>query len=283
MPDKWITVLGSFVADLAFRRHKARAWGETMLGSDFKLGPGGKGSNQAVAAARLGGKVGLISKLGRDPLGDLARKTYAQEGIDTRFVFESSEHATGGAAIIVDEVKGENAIIVFPGACFHVTPAEIDQARARIAESSVFLTQLELQIPAVEHGLRTAHELGVTTILNPAPGLPLPGHILGFCDYVTPNESEAATLTGIPVASFADAGRAPARLLPCPRAPKWMLCWRRCLDRLTPGVVPSYAKTSSSGVFAARIRKLERRSDSRRENEAETPRRLLICARQPVL
>src|SRR2546427_10495115 len=94
MPDKWITVLGSFVADLAFRTHKAPAWGETILGSDFKLGPGGKGSNQAVAAARLGGRVGFISKLGRDPFGDLARKTYAQEGIDTRFVFETSEHAT---------------------------------------------------------------------------------------------------------------------------------------------------------------------------------------------
>ncbi len=213
MPDKWITVLGSFVADLAFRAHKVPAWGETVLGSDFKLGPGGKGSNQAVAAARLGGKVSFISKLGHDAFGDLARRTYAQEGIDTRFVFDTSEHATGGAAVIVDEVKGENAIVVFPGACFHVTPSEIDRARERIAESSVFLTQLELQIPAVEHGLRTAHELGVTTILNPAPGLPLPKHILAFCDYVTPNESEAATLTGIPVVSLGDAERAADALM----------------------------------------------------------------------
>src|SRR5260370_31921734 len=133
MPDKWITVLGSFVADLAFRTHKAAAWGETILGSDFKLGPGGKGSNQAVAAARLGGKVSFISKLGRDPFADLARKTYAQEGIDTRFVFETSEHATGGAAIIVHEVKGGNAILVFPRAGFHVTPGRIDQARPRVA------------------------------------------------------------------------------------------------------------------------------------------------------
>src|SRR5260370_42126576 len=139
MPDKWITVLGSFVADLAFRTHKAPAWGETILGSDFKLGPGGKGSNQAVAAARLGGKVRFISKLGRDPFGDLARKTYAQEGIDTRFVFETSEHATGGAAIIVHEVEGGNGHIVFPRARFLLTPAEIEQARAPIADSYVFL------------------------------------------------------------------------------------------------------------------------------------------------
>ena len=213
MPEKWITVLGSFVADLAFRTHKVPVWGETILGSDFQLGPGGKGSNQAVAAARLGGKVSFVSKLGREPFGDLARKTYAQEGIDTRFVFASNQYATGGAAIILDEKTGENAIIVFPGACFHVTPAEIDQARSRISESSVFLTQLELQIPAVEHGLRIAHELGVTTILNPAPGLPLPPGIFANCDYVTPNESEAATLTGIPVANIADAERAADILL----------------------------------------------------------------------
>jgi ribokinase len=215
MAEKWITVLGSFVADLAFRTHKVPAWGETILGSDFKLGPGGKGSNQAVAAARLGGKVSFISKLGRDPFGDLARQTYAKEGIDTRFVFETLDHATGGATIILDEKTGENAIIVFPGACFHVTPAEIDQARSRIAESSVFLTQLELQIPSVEYGLKVAHQLGVITILNPAPGLALPPSIFAHCDYVTPNETEAATLTGIPVTNIADAERAADALLAC--------------------------------------------------------------------
>jgi ribokinase len=166
-----------------------------------------------VAAARLGGKVSFISKLGRDAFGDLARQTYKKEGIDTRFVFETTEHATGGAAIIVDEVKGENAIVVFPGACFHVTPAEIDQARSRIAESAVFLTQLELQIPAVEHGLKLAHGLGVTTILNPAPGLPLPPGIFALCDYVTPNETEAALLTGLPVTNIAEAERAAQALL----------------------------------------------------------------------
>jgi ribokinase len=213
MAEKWITVLGSFVADLAFRTHKAPGWGETVMGSDFKLGPGGKGSNQAVAAARLGGKVSFISKLGRDAFGDLARQTYKQEGIDTQFVFETTEHATGGAAIIVDEVSGENAIVVYPGACFHVTPAEIDQARARISESAVFLTQLELQVPAVEHGLKLAHSLGVTTILNPAPGLALPPGIFALCDHVTPNETEAALLTGLPVTNIAEAERAAQALL----------------------------------------------------------------------
>jgi len=110
-----VVILGSFVADLAFRTKHLPAWGQTVLGSEFRLGPGGKGSNQAVAAARLGGDVSFISKLGRDAFGDLARKTYDEEGIDTQYLFETTEHATGGAAIIVDQVSGENAIVVLIG------------------------------------------------------------------------------------------------------------------------------------------------------------------------
>src|SRR5215467_10998477 len=98
MPDKWVTVMGSFVADLAFRTPRLPDWGQTIMGSEFRLGPGGKGSNQAVAAARLGAKVSLITKLGRDFFGDLARETYRQEGIDTEFSVETAEHATGAAA-----------------------------------------------------------------------------------------------------------------------------------------------------------------------------------------
>lgn len=210
---KWITVLGSFVADLAFRTKKVPVWGETIMGSDFRLGPGGKGSNQAVAAARLGGRVSFISKLGRDSFGDMARRTYQEEGIDTRFVFETTSHPTGAAAIIVDEVTGENAIVVVPGACYHVAPAEILQARALIAESAVMLTQLELQIPAVEYGLELAQGLGVRTILNPAPAMELPESIFAFCDYLTPNETEAATLTGLSVTNIAEAERAAGALL----------------------------------------------------------------------
>ena len=211
--EKWITVLGSFVADLAFRTRKVPAWGETVLGSDFRVGPGGKGSNQAVAAARLGSKVAFISKLGRDTFGEMARRTYQQEGIDARFVFETTEYPTGGAAVLVDQVRGENAIVVVPGACFEVTPAEIDQTRTLIADSTMFLTQLELRIDSVVHGLKMARELGVPTILNPAPALPVPETIFAMCDYLTPNESEAAALTGLPVRSLAEAERAAQALL----------------------------------------------------------------------
>jgi len=213
MSDKWVTVMGSFVADLAFRTKVLPAWGETIMGSDFKMGPGGKGSNQAVAAARLGGKVSFISKLGRDAFGDLARNLYKAEGIDTQFLYETTEHATGGAAIIVDEVSGENAIVVVPGACFHVNTEDIDHAKPAIQNSSVFLTQLELSVPAVVYGLRAAKNLGVPTILNPAPALPVPDEIFPLCDYLTPNESEAAKLVNLPVTNLKEVEKAADVLL----------------------------------------------------------------------
>lgn len=213
MQKKWITVMGSFVADLAFRAKQLPAWGQTLLGSDFRLGPGGKGSNQAVAAARLGGRVSFISQLGNDAFGDLARKTYAAEGIDTQFLFATDDHATGAASIIVDEASGENSIVVVPGACFHLSRTSIDKARQLIADSSVFMTQLELNIESVEHGLKLAKNLGVPTILNPAPALPMPNSIYPLCDYLTPNESEATGLTGIPVKSVGDAERAADKLI----------------------------------------------------------------------
>lgn len=183
------------------------------MGSSFALGPGGKGSNQAVAAARLGAEVVLISKVGRDAFGELARQTYAAEAIDSEFVFDSAEHSTGGAAIVIDEVKGENAIVVVPGACFHLTAEEVDRAAGAIANSAIFMTQLELPIAVVEHGLRVAHRLGIPTILNPAPAHDLPANIYPLCDYLTPNEMEASALAGMNVSNLADAEHAADALL----------------------------------------------------------------------
>src|SRR5690349_2146347 len=145
-----VAVMGSYVADLAFRTPRLPRWGETVMGTSFALGPGGKGSNQAVAAARLGSDVVFITKLGRDTFGELALHTYKAEGIDTEFVFQSAEHATGGAAIIIDEAKGENAIVVVPGACFQLTTEEVSRAEREIAVSAIFLTKLELPIGVVE-------------------------------------------------------------------------------------------------------------------------------------
>jgi ribokinase len=212
MTTKRVTIMGSYVADLAFRIDRLPGWGETLMGRSFQLGPGGKGSNQAVAAARAGASVAFISKLGPDPFGDIARTLYRDEGIDTQFVF-STPNPTGAAAIIIDAVKGENAIIVVPGACFELTPAEVDQATALIAASGIFVAQLELPLPTVEHGLKLAHTHGVPTILNPAPATTLPNSIYPFCDYLTPNETEATALTGIPITDLASAEQAAAALL----------------------------------------------------------------------
>jgi ribokinase len=216
MTRKGVTVLGSYVADLAFRIDRLPAWGETRMGGSFQLGPGGKGSNQAVAAARAGAQgssnVTFITKLGSDPFAEIARTLYREEGIDTQYIF-SSPTPTGAAAILIDAARGENAIVVVPGACFELTPSEVDQAADRIAGSSMFVTQLELSLATVEHGLCLAHSHRVPTILNPAPATVLPNSIYPLCDYFTPNETEASALTGIPIRDLASAERAADALL----------------------------------------------------------------------
>jgi ribokinase len=199
MAAKPVTIMGIFAVDLTFRTPHLPAWGETVIGSAFQLGPGGKGSNQAIAAARLGGEVYFISKVGNDTFGDLARKFHGEAGVNSAFLLKTSDAATGAAAIVVDENTGENAIVVTPGAANALTPEEINMAKAQIAGSACFMTQLELSIDLVEHGLRVARSLGIPTILNPAPACDCGDGFLELCDYITPNETEAAGLTGMPV------------------------------------------------------------------------------------
>ena len=133
--------------------------------------------------------------------------------MDTRFLNRSSRHATGAAAIIIEESSGENAIIVSPDAANALSISEIDQARDQIRGSAVFMTQLELPVPLVVHGLRMAREVGVPTILNPAPACQLDDSVFQLCDYMTPNESEAAALTGCSVGTLEEAERAADILL----------------------------------------------------------------------
>lgn len=212
--NKSVVVMGSYVADLAFRTPKLPAWGETCMGTRFGLGPGGKGSNQAVAAARAGARVSFISKVGNDSFGEIARTLWKGEGIDASYV-TSTTAPTGAAAIILDQSTGENAIVVVPGACYELSPQDVDCARAVIERGAVFLTQLELPIATVVHGLELAHSLGLITILNPAPACVMPETIYPHCDFVTPNETEAELLTGIAVRSLPDAERAADALLAC--------------------------------------------------------------------
>jgi ribokinase len=214
--SKNLLVMGSFVADTAYRAARLPAWGETLMGSGFALGPGGKGSNQAVAAARAlaasGATVQFLSKLGDDAFGQLARATWDADAIDASLV-GTCDTPTGAAAILIDEARGENAIIVVPGACFTLTPEEVEAAAAAIRSASVFLTQLELPLDTVERGLQIARTAGVPTILNPAPAQPLPDSLLALADFLVPNEREAALLTGLPVASFSQAELAARSLL----------------------------------------------------------------------
>jgi ribokinase len=208
-----VLVMGSFVADLAFRAARLPAWGETIMGSSFALGPGGKGSNQAVACARAGAKTQFFSKLGDDSFGKIARELWAADGIDASLVGTCST-ATGAAAILIDQARGENGIIVVPGACFTLTPAEVDAAAASIRSANVFLTQLELPLDTVERGMQIARDAGVPTILNPAPAPehPLPDSLFALSDYFIPNESEAALLTGMPVEDVEQAKAAATEL-----------------------------------------------------------------------
>jgi ribokinase len=203
-----IAILGIFVADLAFKAKRLPVMGETILGQGFAMGPGGKGSNQSVAAARAGGDVSLITKIGRDSFGDIALKTWGADGIDTSQVAYSDTAPTGAAFIFVSTETGDNAIIVETGASGTITPEDVSVSGAAISSAKVFITQLETSVATGWRGLDLARKAGVTTILNPAPAAKIDPAIYALCDYVTPNETEAGEITGIPVHSIDDARRA---------------------------------------------------------------------------
>ena len=209
---KPIVILGVFVADTAYRAPRAPRMGETILGSSFKLGPGGKGSNQAVAAGKVGADVAFITRLGRDPFADMALATWKDAGVKPT-VIETPESYTGAAYIFVEETTGNNAIIVCPGAATLISPADIDAHAELIRKAGVFVTQLEQPIDAALRALQIAKAAGVATILNPAPAAELPAEIYPLCDYVTPNETEAEELTGVKVDSVEGARKAAEALI----------------------------------------------------------------------
>ncbi|NUB45266.1 ribokinase [Fertoebacter nigrum] len=199
-----VVILGVFVADTAYRADRQPRTGETIMGQGFALGPGGKGSNQAVAAARAGAETHFISRLGRDPFADMALKTWAGAGVHAA-VTQHDDSYTGAAYIFVEAATGNNAIIVCPGVAGHISEADIDAQSALIGGAAVFVTQLEQPLPAALRALQIARAGGARTVLNPAPAAPLPEGMLALCDFVTPNESEAEALTGLPVTTVAEA------------------------------------------------------------------------------
>ena len=211
--DRRITVLGSFIADVTVRTPALPRWGETVFGSHLRISAGGKGSNQAVAAARLGARVSFLTALGRDAFADLARRTWLAEGVDASLCAGLDGVGTGAATVIVHASRGENAIVVDPGSGLHLTIEHVERAAALIAGSAVFVTQLEVPIPVVARALAIARAGGAITILNAAPARDLPAEVYPLCDYLTPNEVEAQQLTGVAVTTADDAARAAEVLL----------------------------------------------------------------------
>ena len=206
-----VVILGVFVADTSYRAARPPRMGETIMGESFALGPGGKGSNQAVAAASAGAETHMITRLGTDPFADMALATWKQAGVIPA-VSQHADSYTGAAYIFVEAATGNNAIIICPGVAGTITVADIEARGALIAGASVFVTQLEQPMAAALRGLQMARAAGVRTILNPAPAAALPDGMLALCDFVTPNESEAEALTGLPVRTLPEA-EAAARAL----------------------------------------------------------------------
>ncbi len=206
MPAK-VIVVGSFNADLVTYLPRLPRPGETLSGRRFLTFAGGKGSNQAVAAARLGAQVTFIGRVGRDVFAEMAFQLWHAEGIHTDYVTQDETTSTGVAAILVED-SGQNVIAVTLGANLALSAADIDRAEAAIAQADVLLTQLEVDQAAAAHALQTARRHGVTTILNPAPAAQLPAAVTALADFLTPNETELLIMSGQP-----DAERAAAALL----------------------------------------------------------------------
>ncbi len=207
-----VTVVGSFNTDLVSRTPRMPVPGETILGGPFHMGPGGKGANQAVAAARLGAETAMVVKLGMDTFGDLAEANMVKEGIRPDFIFRTDETHTGAALIMLD-AQGENMIVVAAGANTLLSPDDVDKAGEAIEGADVLLVQLEIPIETVERAIKLAHEAGVTVLLNPAPGREISPQLLAMCDVVTPNETETQIITGMPVRDRNEAEAAARQLL----------------------------------------------------------------------
>jgi ribokinase len=207
-PD--VVVVGSLNMDLVARVQRLPVPGETVPGSSFDTVPGGKGANQAVAAARLGAGTAMIGCVGDDAFGGRLRAGLEQDGIDCRAV--KTVAGSSGVALIVVDQAGRNGIVVVPGANGQLGPADVDAAEPMLAAAQIVALQLEIPLETALHTARRARALGRTVVLNPSPARPLPAELLACADYVVPNEIEAAALTGLPVATPSDAIAAGRRL-----------------------------------------------------------------------
>jgi len=208
-----VVIVGSLNMDLVTRAPRLPRAGETLAGQSFVTVPGGKGANQAVAAARLGASVAMIGCVGDDAYGEQLRSALLVEGIDCQAVTNVANESTGVALIVVDD-SSQNAIVIVAGGNGHVTSEVVDGFDALLSRAEVIICQLEVPMATVGYVLKRGHELGKTVILNPAPvSGPLPAEWYAWVDYLIPNESEATALTGLPVDSVAAADAAATALL----------------------------------------------------------------------
>lgn len=202
---KKVLVFGSYVTDLCGRTNCIPEAGETVKGHYFKMGPGGKGSNQAVAAKRAGADITFITKLGDDPLGRQALEFYKAEQLAGDGILIDREEQTGAALIIVNEATAQNQIVVIGGACEHFTAEDMPGILAKVEQSDILLLQLETNMEPVRAILQHAKKHGVLTVLNPAPAQPLEDECFRWVDIITPNETEAQFFTGVRVTDEAGA------------------------------------------------------------------------------
>jgi ribokinase len=207
-----LTILGSTNTDMVVKTPKFPRPGETLIGGEFFMFSGGKGANQAVAAARMGGQVKFISRVGNDIFGQRALNEFQKEGMDIRFVSVDHDRASGTALILVNG-EGENEIVVAPGSNGTLMEREVDEAREAIETANILLMQLEVPLSSVLHAAKMAHGKSVKVILNPAPAQALPEELYPLLHLITPNETEAELLTGIAVHDEASQKEAAKNLL----------------------------------------------------------------------
>lgn len=207
-----VVVVGSSNTDMVVTAPRIPAPGETILGGAFIEAAGGKGANQAVAAARLGASVTFVARVGLDVLGTAAITHYQNEGIDTSFIVQD-EDARSGVALIIVDANGENAIAVASGANMRLSPEDVERAAPAIRRADVVMLQLEIPYETIQYTVNLATDAGIPILLNPAPARSLDMALLRKIKYLTPNESEAEGLTGIPVKDDTTANRAAHALL----------------------------------------------------------------------
>ncbi|MDD6211362.1 MAG: ribokinase [Bacteroidales bacterium] len=199
-----IVVVGSTNTDMVIKAHHLPVPGETILGGSFFMNPGGKGANQVVAVARLGGNAIFIAKIGKDVFGRQSVELLQKEGINTQYIFEDKDQPSGVALITVDE-QAENCIVVAPGANATLNKEDIDCAASEIEKADWILTQLETPLETIEYVAEIADRKGVKVILNPAPASLLPADLLKKLYMITPNETEAGMIAGVKVTDVASA------------------------------------------------------------------------------